>query len=458
MRISDADSYIKSCRTLEKSENKKILDFISKWLEILKDDIHNKILSYYSYPENMNISDIQNISNGLNSQYEAFDEIFYNMRYVPIQPPQFTLKTMVDEIYSLIPEQMNITNIYFKNINIFNFTESQMKEPSYNINSFEKVKKEIGQTPNVLSMTVIYNNNPLMWPLIFHEYGHTVFAKIKESIPYSKIYDEITVHCHSNDIEIKPTKLTTIISEVFSDLFAINFYASNYFFAFYFHEILGSTTKKLMNLDENGNFDIMSHPPSAIRLKYMQKELDNKGYSKDNEALNTLLDYHRSYAEKLSINVDTKIEPKYIELYELIFKELSILFKDIKLKINYDLINILHNNLEKKLPIGTSCLQNIGLKDLLKLNKKEFDIDNYNQTFDMISSGWKFLIIDIIAKLYEESNYEKYLTYSEIDRDKIKDKAFDNKMLKLNKEYDFLTKNISYSIETSMIVSNYTKD
>ena len=115
----------------------------------------------------------------------------------------------------------------------------------------------------------------------------------------------------------------------------------------------------------------------------------------------------------------------------------------------------MHRNLEKRLPIGTSLGKNSDLKELLKSSKKEFDIESNNRTLDMIYTGWEYLILDMISKLYAEPDYDKYLEYSELDHEEIKEKAFDNKMLKFDKEYNFLTKNISYSIETSMIVSNY---
>lgn len=458
MRILDADSYIQSCRTIEKSENKKILDFISEWLLILKSDVHDKIISKYEHPEEMNISDIETTYSDLNDKYQALEDIFHNVKYVPIQPPVFSLKRMVDEIYSSIPDEMKITNIYFKNITEFNFTESKMIEPSYEKKSYEVINKKIGPTPNVLSMTVIYHNNPLMWPLIFHEYGHTVFAKIKESGPYQKIYDRINFHCNKNDIIFaERTQLSTIISEVFSDIFAINFYSTNYFFAFYFNEILGSNTKQLLNLNKEGNFELKNHPPSVIRFNYMRKELDKKGYSKNNEEFKIILDYHLSYAEKIVDDMD-KIGKANIELYELIFTEISNLFADVKIKIDCDLINRLHDKLNKKLPIGTSYNQNMDIKELLKLSEKRFDIETNNQTLDIIYTGWKYLILDMIAKLYDVSDYEKYLKYSEIDIKKIKAGVMENKMLKFANEYDFMGKNINYSIETSVIVSNYLED
>ena len=452
MRILGAKSYIKSCRILEKTENKIILDFICEWLKLLEKNVCEKTIShYYGHPEYIDYCDVENISIGLDTDYEALLKLFDNMKYVPIKPPFFTLKTMVDEIYPTIQESMKISNIYFKNITDFNFTESKMIEPRYHNDGKDSIHRKIGQIPNVLSMTVIYHNNPLMWPLIFHEHGHTVFKKIISNNVYEQIFSNVRVHCTDTKITIESDKLSAIMSEVFSDLFAINHYTSNYFFAFYFHEILGSNINRLLNFVDD-KFEVRDHPPSGIRLKYMINELDKRGYNNNNEALEKLLEYHQPYAKKIIANMD-QIESKYIELYELIFNNLSNLFDDVNVEINQDIINTLHDNLKKKLPIGTSC--DGDMKELLKSSKNEFDIEHNNRTLDIIYTGWKYLILDMIAKLNEERDYNNYLEYSEILDEKIKDKPIDNKILKFADAYDFLTKNISYSIETSMIVSNY---
>ena len=453
MRILDAKSYIESCRTLENTENKNIMDFICEWLKIIEKSVRdNAISDYYGHPENINYHDIENISNELDLDYEALRKLFDNMKYIPIKPPFFILKTMVDEIYPTIQESMKISNIHFKNITDFNFTESKMIEPHFHKEGKDAILRKINQIPNVLSMTVNYHANPLMWPLIFHEYGHTAFKKIKLTNDYEQIFSKVRLHCSENKIPIESDKLSAIMSEVFSDLFAINYHISNYFFAFYFHEILGSDVDKLLNI-VNGEFQIDDYyPPSAFRLKYMLKELDKKGYNEDNEALEQLLKYHRPFAEEITKKMD-KIDPEKIELYELMSNELSNLFNDVKVEINQILINELYDNLKMKLPIGTSC--NGDIKELLKLSQKEFDIDNNNRTIDMIYTGWKFLILDMIAQLCEVRDYKKYLEYSKIPDEKIKNKPIDNKIFKFIDAYNFLNKNISYSIETSMIVSNY---
>lgn len=452
MRILDAKSYIESCRTIENTENKKIMDFICEWLKIIEKSVRdNAISKYYGHPENIDYRDIANISDELDLDYEALRKLFDNMKYIPIKPPLFTLKTMVDEIYPTIPEPMKISNIYFKNITDFNFTESKMIEPQFHKEGRDAIIGKINQIPNVLSMTVNYHFNPLMWPLIFHEYGHTAFKKIKLTNDYETIFSNVRLHCSENKIPIEIDKLSAIMSEVFSDIFAINYHISNYFFAFYFHEILGSNVNKLLNIVD-GVFNVGYYPPSAIRFKYMLKELEKKGYTNNNEALEKLLKYHRPFAEEIRTKMDA-IGSEHIELYELMFNELSNLFGDVKVEINQVLINELHNNLKKKLPIGTSC--NGNLKDLLEHSEDKFDIDNNNRTIDMIYTGWKFLILDMIAKLPGEQDCKKYLKYSKIQDDKIKDKPIDNKILKFADAYDFLNKNISYSIETSMIVSNY---
>ena len=61
----------------------------------------------------------------------------------------------------------------------------------------------------------------------------------------------------------------------------------------------------------------------------------------------------------------------------------------------------------------------------------------------------------MIINLYKIIDYNEYLINSEIKVKEIKDSSIKNKMLKFNNEYKFLNNNIRYSIETSVIVSNY---
>ena len=211
MKILDAIDYLEEYSVFEKSENQKILDFIKHWLERLKEDITKEILSeFYYYPESMGKCDINQISDILNEKNEAFKIIAgEDMKYVPIQSTSPAIKTMVDEVVSLLSDEIKVGNVYYKTISEYNFTESKMRRPNYNSYATKEVETMIGGRPNVLSMTIIYHDNPLMWPLIFHEYGHTVFKRIKSKSKYQKIHSKLRVHCGDAKIDIDPSKLNT---------------------------------------------------------------------------------------------------------------------------------------------------------------------------------------------------------------------------------------------------------
>lgn len=456
MKIIDAQQYIESCRVFEKSENRDILNFVENWLDILKEEINIGVLSpYYISPEPITPNGTQIISNKLNDYYGALNSIFENMKYIPIQPPAYTLRTMVNEIDSSIPDELKISNIYFKNITQYNFTESKMNRPGIFI---ENTTNLISSIPNVLSMTVIYHQNPLMWPLIFHEYGHTIYTTIKKQSQYTEIRNNIIRHCKGKKLNVPANTLESIISEAFSDLFAINHYRSNYLFAFYFHEILRSDIKLLLNLRKKKPFEIEKYPPSAIRFKQMVKELNDKEYDKNDEALEKLLEYHKPYQSKIDELIQQKVSVDFIEFYNVVYTEISKLFpKNDEIDIDLKLIDILHKNLYSKQPVSTSHGDRKDLKMLLQSNQKKFDIEVNNKIIDIIYSAWKYLILDIIIKLYGMPDYEDYLENSEVEIEK-GTKKIEILFSKFNHEYKFLNRNINYSIETSLIVSNHLED
>ena len=456
MKIVDAIDYLEEYSVFEKSENQKILDFIEHWLERLKEDITKEILSeYYHYPESMGECDIREISHILNEKNKAFKIIANeNMKYVPIQSISPAIKTMVEEILSLLPDEIKVGNVYYKTISKYNFTESKMRSPGYNFNAINEVETKIGGRPNVLSMTIIYHDNPLMWPLIFHEYGHTVFKRIKSKSKYQKIHSKLRVHCGDAKIDIDPSKLNTIVSEIFSDIFAINYYHLNYFLSFYFHEILSANVDELTQTAD-GEFQLQNHPPSAIRMKYMIKEIEKRGFGQD-EVLPKILEYQKPFADELYKEI--KIPAKYISLFEEIYNEISTFFEEelicSNVKIQYDLINKLYTNLQNKYPIGTFYNKEMDLNEALHSNDT-FDIETNNDITNIIYAGWKFLILDMLDKFYEIRNEHDYLPNCNLKEGERSGKNVEDKILKFSKEYKFLLSNIRYSMETSMIVSHY---
>lgn len=464
IRIIDSSSYIDKCQILEKSENQDILYFINIWLDELKDEINSKILGYYYYPQNITKKEVRFIRDELNSKYDSFKSIVENMKFVPIEPPLSTLKTMIDEIISSpIPDEMKIYNIYLKNISEFNFSKSKMSKPGFSSDVEKEIENKVGSVPNVLSMAIIYHMNPLMWPLIFHEYGHSIFEKINKKNQYQIIFDEIRAFSVNQKSGLPILVISNNLSEIFSDLFAINYYGSNFLFAFYFHEILCSETNKLLNLSDDNELEFNSHPPSAIRIKYMITELEKRGYTADDEVLEKLLKYHEPFAKEISEKIDSNPSlENYVTILDFMYEKISKfaedlnLFENNKIKLELHFIDDLLQDLQNKLPIGTSYPRDISLGEALNKDNECFDLERSNRIREMVYAGWKFLFKDMIDDFYEISNENEYLKHSDIDYKKIT--SIEKKLEKFSYEYDLLLKNINYSIETSVIVSNLLGD
>jgi hypothetical protein len=118
---------------------------------------------------------------------------------------------------------------------------------------------------------------------------------------------------------------------------------------------------------------------------------------------------------------------------------MSSLFNDnIPHKFDQKQVNKMCDLLKNKLPIGT-MYKTKGIKMEIAMQKKDkFDLETENDIIDIIYAGWKFVILSLGNELYANASEEKIKEFS--------------------KDYSFFIKNISYSIETSVIVSGYMRD
>ena len=468
IKILDFMNYIEEYSIYEKSENQDILDFITDWQKKLEASIKEILCDYFSHkPEIESAIDINFVSNQLNHLAKSFKSIVSNMKYIPIEPPSPAIKFMVNEIIvDELIDDIKLKDIYYKTISELNFSESKLKEPNFYdiIVKSPKDKKRKRENPNVLSMTALYRDNPLMWPLIFHEYGHRVHEYIQVQNYYPELINDIMNDCR--DIYEDYSQVKGLVEEVFSDLFAINCYNINYFVSFYFHEIMLSNEYEL--LDFNGSQkDSKQHPPSAMRIEYMLAELNRRGFSQDDILIKIL-----SLDQKLANNLyykKCKLLPKDRLLISIIYIKISDFFEEKKFIISKKKISImskdnLYQNLRNRRPIGTSYNINKSLDEAL-FSDGNFDVEINNNIQDIIYSGWKFLLLDIIDNFYVSNNFNEYLTNCCLKNDEIFESALNNQLYIMNankikkflKEYNFLLSNIKYSIETSMIVSNYKK-
>jgi hypothetical protein len=461
IKILDFKLYLENYGHLDNPENEQIIFFIKYWLEVLENEA-TKSLSYFSHKDEIDEVDIKIIIESINTYNSAFRSISNNIKYLPLIDPSTALKNMVQEIFPLLNDEVRVTDVYYKTISEDNFDESRLWKPQ--IHTWDRKVESYGSNiPNVLSMTALYHDNPLMWPLIFHEYGHIVFSKIPGK---RQLFKEFRDYCDDKEIMIKDEKLTIIIDEIFADIFAINYYNFNFFFSFYFFEILPAKIDgkgkiinekhkiinekhKIINerhtaINEKceAEFCIENHPPSIIRLEYMIKEIEKMNLKND-EVFQSIIKINNQLT---SVNVS--IGKKYRKLFSKLYYDISKFYGEKVgskgFKLNYDELLKLENDLVERCPIGTSYKGN-DLKHAL-LADKIFDIDTNNSIFNIIYAGWKCFISNIAEKFYEFS------------MDEVSDVNSSNKLRKFEEEYKFLLSNLKYSIETSMVTSYYLND
>jgi len=360
---------------------------LGKWLQKIQDDIESIIFKQYFDKDCLKETENESNLERLQEEYTAFFRTIHNLRYVPIQPPFFTLKYMVNEPV-IKPEEYKISNLHFKSISEFNFTEAVMLKPKIDDSDS---RETIGPLPNVLSIAVTYHHNPLMWPLIFHEYGHAVYDNHIEKDKKSKDRKKkIEDFCKSQKIDLTKSQniqcLHECITEIYSDLFGIHYHGSNYFMSFYFHEILGANCDALQNFNEKNEFQFETHPPSLVRMEYMLNELKKLKLYENDDCLKKLIKYHESFDKHIKKS-NNEIPSQYILLYQFIYKEISNSLKKPSITIDKEKIRTLSSRLQYMEPIGTSPRSGIKLKKALR-SEGQFDIEIDNKIIDIITTGW----------------------------------------------------------------------
>ena len=455
IKIIDTKNYLIENEIFEKSENREIFDTMNRWVDNVENEI-NEILSLYisKFSRSEIIDELF-----LKSSYEqikynqiVFKCILENFKFIPIQTPGDILKLLVQQtITTHVSQEAKVGNIILKNIYEFNFSESEMKKPPV---------RELNQktVPVVLSMTAVYSNNPLLWPLILHEYGHAIFNTQENQKKSRLIKKQIKVFMKDNNID--ENILDNNIAEVFSDLFGINYYGETYFFAFFFHEVLFNDVNTLLNLETTNNsteFKYTSHPPSLIRVKYMIKELNKYAIKSDNfekfsSFLKPMLD---RYDQEMSVKIPNNKEI-YFKIYELVSEYYgsgeSTVFGGTKYSGKKDVVKQLYECLIDKMPIGTYKKNNEEVHFTNSDKNEIFDLALPSKIIDIINSGWKYFLQNLILPLY--NNQENKIQYTSNEAYIKMKKDLDTFKI----DYLYLLNNIIYSIETSVITSNYLGD
>jgi hypothetical protein len=252
--------------------------------------------------------------------------------------------------------------------------------------------------------------------------------------------------------DVSEQDIKNCVNEVYSDLYAINCYSVNYFFAFFFCQMGDDAS-----IDKMNSYSFLAHPPSIIRTEYMKKELEKRGYLDESDSLKNIMLYHKPYLQNKEVKIKALFE-KYQPIHDLIYENVSLLFDKYKgYHFEKKEIALLCNFLDGKMPIGTYCKKKKGSKEIREImelkeireimenREKNFNLDSETKIIDIIYAGWSYLISNLFQKLYNEP--KKYPVISKLDDENT-----------FYKDYNFFIKNINYSIETSVIVSSYLGD
>lgn len=446
IQLTNLSLYVESCKILEQTENQKILDYIIRWSNELKKELSSQEISKYKFPGLIDTHDEKADSASLCEKYGRFLTLVKNTQYIPIQPPLFTLKSMVAEVEN--DRIRSEKNIFLKNISKFDFTESRLSAPGFTVNVRRQIDKDLGETPVVLSMAVIYHNNPLMWPLLFHEYGHTVFDDKKEhGLFIGGAFTAINTFAEENGVPKEYIK--DWIAEIYSDLFALRYYGSNYLFAFCFHIILSCNENELLQLDETGKIQKKQHPPPYIRMKYLIDDYQKNHISKDDETFKNFIEYLVPLVTDINKRLETCDDnyKAHEKVFWDIFETTRQLIEPEDFPIVFEKIKKLEEKLQRKHPIGTSY-KGTDAEFAVTITKanKSFDLDSSNKISDIIYAGWSNLINHLLKNFYDNQNGYPLLDLSKNPTDNF------------THDYIFFIRNITYSIDTSVIVSSYKEE
>lgn len=458
IKLIDLEEYVETCRPLEQTENQKVILWLIRWTEEFKQHLVDEILENYQDLSTASKSNIPLYFEHWWDVHLKFSKLIQNLKFLPVAPPLFTLKTMVQEAENTlrVNGEEKIDNSCFKTIPEFNFYESPLVDPKVTISKSKQLKKIVsGKIPIVQSMSILYHKNPLMWPIIFHEYGHYVNDKnsILDPITLSELKKSAKLKgIVDNNGDPNEKMIKGLFSEIFSDLYAVKCCGSNFVCAFYFQEILTRDSYDLLNTDRNKIFSYDNlHPPSYLRFLFILEEIKKYGSCKNDKLIEIIEMINQPFDNIISEIIKDNVPPKnYRDFLDEIYQIASNSITRDDFDTNWGLIDDMYTDLSKNYPIGTKY-RGESLAKALAPYKEEFDIDKPNQINDIIYTGWKYLIEGLFEKFYngDQVNYPIKLTEEE-KKDKTKQDK-DN----FTDDYIFLIKNINYSIETSVIVSNY---
>lgn len=462
VQLYDLEAYIEEYDVFEKEENQAILELMRGWVgatqDILKEEFlhrfYSKTNGLIEKPEDLDKpARLKSLEDALDGVGYALQELAGNMKYMPLQPPHPTLAYLVSEAQQSTKKiDWRVETVAFKTIAEFNFSEAAMRPP-------ELLKDRTEDDPaNVLSMTSMYIDDPLMWPLILHEHGHAVLkqahrlpsvatARANLKGKFSKLAKEM-----GRDFDL-------LASEVFCDLLALRQYGPAYLYPLVFHDLLPSTHRQLMAHQDDSAAKMRIHVPPVYRYRFLAAELRKMGYDKD-PALAWFSATCDQLVKWLAPESKDRLPQEIADLYAGMFDELSALLKDVAatefVKENQTKITSLQERLKQHLPVSASFPHADKLRETLGADSL-WDLESPNEIRIMLTAGWSYLLLEMIKPLYELEISGKNDAFlpdpSGIET--VVARSFEERLQRFKDGYLLLLANLRVSIETAIVTRHY---
>lgn len=453
VKINDVNGLVRRMAIEEREENQKIVGHIKEWTSCIESEIASDICQDFDVVDALNDRELKNLETKVNTYYEWFQVVAQSFVYAPLEAPMFTLKNVLFEIVHSLSAKQRSASWILKTIPDFNFTEEVMKIPDFPSSNRRSVIETVGGEPNVISLSGLYNRNPLMWPLIVHEYGHIIYGVCLEDPEFKEEQGEIgrkaTTALNKTDSNTN-LDVASCLEEIYADLFAARQYGISYLFAFLFHEYL--SLRRENALGWSGDKDALRHPPSYLRLKSILRAVRPETNDEWPEFWNV---EKCLYSEIENTEVIAKqylegVLNPLVDMYEGARKSFEGTGMNAE-EVSSSVIGKLHSILAGGEPIGTRALL-AGESFRQALKEGDEWVHQSNSTKQVISAGWRYMILDVMAGFLERP---PYLEKRRRRGKSASQESTRQKLDSLKDELLYVGSNILYSLDTSAIVSNY---
>lgn len=437
-RSADARHFLSEYDVAEREENQELLELMRQWHLAIEQMVTDGVIStYFAHAEELSEANLRHLESYLNDRYEDHDRTMRNMRFVPMQHPYETLRFMVQQRAESLRDEWQLERIFFKVIPELNFHQSLLTEPDLPTAYRDGFKLDPDGTA-VLSMSSAYLENPFGWPLIFHEYGHAIYERLKTNPIMGDVRDKIRKNHHDVFDNSGGGAPDAVLQEIFADLVGINLGGINYFLAFLFHVVAPKTRNELMPHLVQGS-QIPAHPPTGLRLEYMLTELHKRGWSKTRlmkQVVALVKGCLADVGEKKGAQTKKAVHGMYEDAATRLSREFDGAWKIGPPLEPEPLVAELVKRLEAKRPVATQVPSGEVFEVLLATDGAV--VEQPVRIHAMIQAAWSYYL----GYLCDISRPTSYLVASEEDKNSFR------------RDYRTLLQNLAYSMETALVASN----